>query len=229
MKISILTLFPEIFKPLIHFSIIKKAIDNNLLQLEIVNIRDFSVDKHKSVDDHPYGGGVGMIMRVDIIDKALEKTKSKLKSKTVLLDPRGSLFNSLHAESFAGLNHLILVCGHYEGVDERVLDLVDETVSVGDYILSGGEIPAMLLIDAVTRLIPGVLKKEATREESFKKTEIAGKTVSLLSFPQYTKPRLYKTKAVPEILLSGDHKKIKIWREKHSFHLTAQKRPDLLK
>lgn len=232
MKITILSLFPQIFDYLLHYSILQKAQSKKLLQLEFIDIRKFSSDKYSSVDGHPYGGGLGMIMRVDTIDKSIAYAKNrspktpnqKLRRKVVLLDPRGNILNQKKAWQYSRLDHLIIICGHYEGVDERVLSLVDETVSVGDYILTGGEIPAMIITDAVTRLIPGVLKnKLAVTDESFDPKS------SLLSYPQYTEPRLYKKMPVPPILLSGNHNKIKIWREHQALKTTKNKRPDLLR
>ena len=224
MKITILTLFPEIFRDILNYSILKRAQQKRLVEFALVNIRDFAQDKHKSVDDHPYGGGVGMIMRVDIIAKAILSVKSSFhgKEKIVLLDPRGKLFNQSRARIFSKLDHLVLICGHYEGVDERVLSLVDEVISLGDFVLTGGEIPSLAIIEATARLIPGVLtKKEATIDESF--------TKSLLSYPQYTRPRDYKNLKVPSILLSGNHKKILSWRQSQARYITKSLRPDLLK
>lgn len=218
MTITILTLFPEILIGPFDHSIIKRAIDKKILTLKIVNIRDFGIKPHKTVDDRPYGGGVGMVMRVDVIDKAIQNVKCH--EKVVLLDPKGKLFSQQIARRFSRLDHLILVCGHYEGVDERVRKLVDETVSVGDYVLTGGEIPAMVVVDAVSRLLPGVIaKKEATKFESF--------TKNLLEYPQYTRPPVYRGIAVPKILLSGDHKKIDEWRKKQAILRTKKLRPDL--
>jgi len=205
MKIDILTLFPEMFEPL-DYSIVKRAKERELVKINLVNLRDFSTDKYKSVDDHPYGGGAGMIMRIDIIDKAIEKVKTE-NCKVVLLDAGGKKFNQKIANDFSNEKHLILICGHYEGVDHRVAEhLCDEIISVGDYVLSGGELPAMTVVDSVVRLIPGVLgNSESLVEESFNDNEI--------EYPQYTRPEEYRGWKVPDILLSGDHKKIKKWRE----------------
>ncbi|MBI5452088.1 tRNA (guanosine(37)-N1)-methyltransferase TrmD [Candidatus Gottesmanbacteria bacterium] len=228
MTISILTLFPEIFTPIFSSSIIGRAQKKGLVDIRYVNIRDFSTDKHHSVDDKPYGGGVGMILRVDVVEKAIEKAKAvkthrmvatsdvdsseveELRSgyteKVILLDPKGKQFNQSKARSFAKLDHLILVCGHYEGIDARIANFVDEVVSIGKYVLTGGEIPAMVVTDAVTRLTPGVLsKKEATLYESYSKG-------NLLEYPQYTRPENYKGYQVPKVLLSGNHKKIGEWQ-----------------
>lgn len=213
MTITILTLFPEMFHGPFDSSIISRAQEKGVVTIDLVNIRDFSSDAYKAVDDHPYGGGTGMIMRVDVIDRALESLKSKvksLKSKIILLDPRGTQYTEKKARELSALDHIILICGHYEGVDERVGSLVDERISVGPYVLTGGELPAMIIADSVIRLIPGVLaKNDATLNESFSKT-------MKFEYPQYTKPRTYKKLSVPEILLSGDHKKIETWRTDNS-------------
>lgn len=215
MRITILTLFPEMFHGPFDRSIISRAEKKGLVAIHFVNIRDFATDAYKTVDDHPYGGGTGMIMRVDIIDRAIEKAKCKMlnaKCKTILLDPRGTPYSEKKARELSKLDHLILICGHYEGVDERVGSLVDERISIGPYVLTGGELPAMIIADSVTRLIPGVLAKaDATLNESFSKT-------MKHEHPQYTKPRTYKKLSVPEILLSGDHKKIQTWRIDNASH-----------
>lgn len=206
MKITILTLFPEMFTGPFDYSIVKRAVDKKIVSIDIVNIRDFATDKHKSVDDHPYGGGVGMIVRVDVVDRAINAVKSE-KSTIILLDPGGIPYSQSTARNLATKNHLILVCGHYEGVDQRIRKLVDMELSIGRYILTGGEIPAMVVTDSVVRLIPGVLKKEvATKLESFSREGI-------LEYPQYTKPQTYRGMGVPEILRSGDHKNIATWRD----------------
>jgi len=224
MKIDILTIFPEMFKGPFAESIIKRAVDNNLVKIKIHNLRKWSKDKHQSVDDRPYGGGKGMVMMVEPIAKALKTLKPKLeiKSKTILLSPRGRIFNQTKARELSSLSHLILICGHYEGVDERVSKLVDEEISIGDYILTGGEIPAMVIADAVARLIPGVLEKEATEKESFTNPK-------LLEAPQYTRPELYKKWRTPKVLLSGNPKLINEWRQKEALKKTKKMRPDLLK
>ncbi len=208
MKFTILTLFPEMFGGPFDHSIVKRAKKKSIATIDFVNIRDFSTDKYKSVDDHPYGGGVGMIMRVDIIDRALENAKCKMQSakcKTILLDPRGKVYTQKKAREYAKLDHIVLICGHYEGIDGRVRELADESISIGDYVLTGGEIAAMVIVDSVVRLLPGVLKEEATQTESFTKQ-------GTLEFPQYTRPKKYKGMKAPDILLSGDHKKIAEWR-----------------
>lgn len=209
MKISILTLFPEMFQGPLDYSIVKRAKEKGLVTINLVNIRDFASDSYKTVDDHPYGGGTGMIMKVDVIDRALQQTinnKQKTTTKIILLDPRGTPYTQTKARELSKLDKLILVCGHYEGVDERVGSLIDERISIGSYILTGGELGAMIIADSVIRLIPGVLSKsDAIKNESFSET-------MKLEHPQYTKPRTYKKHSVPSVLLSGDHKKIHRWR-----------------
>jgi tRNA (guanine37-N1)-methyltransferase len=224
MKISILTLFPEMFSGPFDHSIIKNSIKKKFVSVNFVNIRDFGIGRHKVVDDKPYGGGHGMVLRVDVLAEAIKKTKdkklSKKEEKVILLDAHGATFNQKMALKLVNLKHLILVCGHYEGVDERAKKYIDEKISIGDFVVTGGEIPAMLITDAVTRLIKGVLKEGVTSNESFSE---------LLEYPQYTKPNTYKNDSVPEILLSGDHEKIKSWRDKTSLAITTKLRPDLLR
>lgn len=227
-RISILTLFPDVIRVFASLSILKRAITKGLVTVEAINIRDFATDRYKSVDDHPYGGGQGMIMRVDVIDHALTSVKSRLaptnRVKTVLLSPQGERYSQRVAKSFTENDHLILICGHYEGIDDRVRFLVDQEISIGDYILTGGELPALVIADSVIRLIPGVLANtKATQDESFSGNP------PILEYPQYTRPEIYRNKKVPAILLSGDHKKIKEWREKEAFKKTRKRRPDLLK
>ena len=224
MKISILTLFPEMFQGPFDHSIVKNAKEKKLISIDLVNIRNFGIGKHKIVDDKPYGGGHGMILRVDVLEKTINSARNKnLKSneeKIILLSPRGKTFNQKKAIKLSNLKHLILICGHYEGVDERTKEFIDEELSIGDFIVTGGEIPAMLITDAIVRLISSVLKEGVTADESFS---------SLLEYPQYTKPNIYKKLNVPEILLSGNHEKIKEWRNKESLEITTRLRPDLLK
>jgi tRNA (guanine37-N1)-methyltransferase len=210
-QITILTLFPQIFDVVFNHSILGRAQQKGLVTLRCIDIRDFAKDKHKSVDDKPYGGGVGMIMKVDIVAKAIEfarmKNIAKNKERVVLLDPRGEFFSQKIAQKFSKLEHLILVCGHYEGVDERIKHFVDSSLSIGKYILTGGEIPAMIVTDSIVRLIPNVLThKEATLNESY----TIGNT---LEEPQYTRPPVFGKYKVPKILLSGNHKKISDWKE----------------
>ncbi len=226
MHITVLTLFPDMFRGPLTESIVKRAQNQKIVTLNFINIRDFAQDKHKSVDDHPFGGGAGMILRVDVMDRAIQNAKRQMpsaKSKTILLDAGGKQYSQKKAKELSAIAHLILLCGHYEGVDERIKNLVDEEISIGDYILTGGEIPAMVLIDSIVRLLPGTLKKEGvTTNESF-----SGKT-SLLEHPQYTQPKTYKGKSVPNILLSGHHANIEKWKLQESLKRTKLRRKDLL-
>ena len=220
MKFDILTLFPEMFEG-IKQSIIGKAIEKNLVEINLVNIRDFSKDKHKKVDDTPYGGGAGMVMRPDVVYDAYSSVKSD-NAKVIYLSPKGKTLNQEKVKELSGENHIILLCGHYEGIDQRVLDeIVDEEISIGDYVLTGGEIPAMVVIDSVSRYVDGVITKESVEEESFSN--------GLLEYPQYTRPEIFLDKRVPEVLLSGHHENIKKWREEQSLEITRRNRPDLLK
>ncbi|HUQ85411.1 MAG TPA: tRNA (guanosine(37)-N1)-methyltransferase TrmD [Candidatus Limnocylindrales bacterium] len=226
MKITILTLFPEMFKGPFEQSIIKNAIDKKLVEITYVNIRDSGIGKHKIIDDTEYGGGIGMVMKVDVLHNAIESVRTgENNEEVVLLSATGETYNQKIAKSFSKLNHLILICGHYEGVDERIKKYINMEVSIGDFVLTGGEIPVMLITDSVSRLITGVLPKGATEDESF--SEINNKI--LLEYPHYTKPRIFKNKHVPDILLSGNHPEIKKWREKKAIEVTNSLRPDLLK
>lgn len=206
MTFDIITLFPEMFTGPFDQSILRRAQDKSLIKINLHNLRDWAVDDRGSVDDRPYGGGVGMIMRIEPVFNALKEIN---KHPVILLDPRGEKFSQAKAREYAKLENMVLICGHYEGIDERVREhLVDETISIGNYVLTGGEIPAMVITDAVSRLIPGVLEKEeATRIESFSEENI-------LEFPQYTRPEEFNGWKVPEVLLSGNHAEIKKWREK---------------
>ena len=193
MKIDILTLFPEMFEPLKQ-SILGRAIENNLIEINLINIRDFSKDKHKKVDDTPYGGGAGMVIRADVVYDAFKSLKYT-NAKTIFLSPQGSTLNQNKVQELSNEEHLILLCGHYEGIDQRVLDeIVDEEISIGDYVLTGGELPAMVLVDAVSRYVDGVINKESVEEESFSN--------GLLEYPQYTRPEIFLNKQVPEVLKS---------------------------
>ena len=193
MKIDILTLFPEMFEPLKQ-SILGRAIENNLIEINLINIRDFSKDKHKKVDDTPYGGGAGMVIRADVVYDAF-KSLNPTNAKTIFLSPQGSTLNQNKVQELSKEDHLILLCGHYEGIDQRVLDeIVDEEISIGDYVLTGGELPAMVLVDAVSRYVDGVISKESVEEESFSN--------GLLEYPQYTRPEIFLSKQVPEVLKS---------------------------
>lgn len=229
MKISIVTLFPEMFAGPFDHSIIKRAQEKGLVEITYINIRDFGEGKHKMVDDTPYGGGVGMVMKVDVIHRAIQKAKGKEqreKSKVVLMSASGKTFTQQTAQDYTTLDHLILICGHYEGIDDRIKYFIDEEISIGDFIMTGGEIPAMAIADAVTRLIPNVLPEGATENESFSLTDDAGK---LLEYPHYTKPQEYEGYAVPEVLLQGNHKKIDHWKREQAKEKTKKVRPELLK
>lgn len=215
-----MTLFPGMFPSVMDASMMARAQEKGLVSWGCVNPRDFTTDKHHKVDDRPFGGGPGMLMMAEPLEKAIKSVKKK-DSKVIFLSPQGKTFDNKAAKRFSREEHLILVCGHYEGVDERVSELFDEEISVGDYVLTGGELPSMLVADAVARLVPGVLKKEdAAVSESF--------TGGLLDFPQYTRPRVWKGREVPEVLFSGDHAKIAQWRQEAARKATKRKRPDLL-
>ena len=219
MKFDILTLFPEMFEP-VKQSIIGKAVEKGLLDINLINIRDFSKDKHKKVDDTTYGGGAGMLMRPDVVYDAFKSVESD-NCKVIYLSPKGKVLSQKKVEELSKEEHLILLCGHYEGIDQRVLDkIVDEEISIGDYVLTGGEIPAMVLIDSVSRYIDGVITDESTSEESFSE--------GLLEYPQYTRPEEFLGEKVPEVLKSGHHENIRKWRRKESLKETFLKRPELL-
>lgn len=222
MKISIITLFPEVFNPILNSSILKRAQAKKKVSFELINLRDFGEGRHKVVDDRPYGGGAGMILKADILAKAISKLKTQ-NSKLILMSASGKPYKQNDARRLSKLDHLIIICGHYEGVDQRFIEnYVDEEVSIGDYVLTGGEIPAMVIVDSVVRLIPGVLKKEeATEEESF--------SAGLLEYPHYTRPEVFEGKKVPKVLLSGNHGAIAKWRSEKSLQKTKKIRPDLLK
>ena len=220
MKFDVLTLFPEMFE-ILNQSIIGKAIEKNLIDIHLINIRDFSKDKHKKVDDTPYGGGAGMIMKPDVVYDAYQSVKDE-NAKVIYMSPQGKPLNQKKVEELSKENHLIILCGHYEGIDQRVLDkIVDEEISIGDYVLTGGEIPAMVLIDSVSRYVKGVLKEDSIKEESFSN--------GLLEYPQYTRPEVFEGMKVPEVLLSGHHENIEKWRKEKSLEMTKKKRPDILK
>lgn len=219
MKIDILTLFPGMFTGFLNESIVKRAIEKKLVEINIINFREFSHLNNSQVDDTPYGGGAGMVLMVEPIVEAIESCKTK-KSKVILMSPQGKTYKETKAHELKKESHLILVCGHYEGFDERILNFVDEEISIGDYILTGGEIPAMAVVDSVVRLLDGVIKKESYLEESF--------TNNLLDYPTYTKPQEFRGLKVPDVLLSGDHVKIKEWRVEAQRKKTEEKRKDLL-
>jgi tRNA (guanine37-N1)-methyltransferase len=223
MIFDILTIFPEIFRSPLSESLIKKALDKGILQVRIWNLRDFTEDKHRTTDDYPYGGGVGMVMKADPILRALEEIKSKNpEARTVLLSPQGERFHQGLARELSRQKQWILICGRYEGLDERVrLGAVDREISIGDYVLNGGEIPALVFMEVVSRYVPGFLGSEqSVEEESF--------SDGLLEYPQYTRPPVFRGMEVPEVLLSGNHAEIKRWRRRESLKRTYLRRPDLL-
>lgn len=220
MKFDILTLFPEMFDSL-NYSILKKAKNNNLIEINTINMRNFSKNKHGQVDDTPYGGGAGMVIKPDIVYDSY-KSVNKPGSKVIYLTPQGKVLTQKKVEQLAKFEHIILISGHYEGIDQRVIDEINpEEISIGNYILTGGELPAMVLIDSVARYIPNVIKEESIKDESFSES-------NLLEYPQYTKPETFLNRNVPEILLSGHHKNIDDWRKKQSIINTYKKRPELL-
>lgn len=227
MTFSIITLFPEMFESVFNYSILKRAQEKNTIKINLVNLRDFGLGNHKAVDDRPYGGGIGMILKVDVLYEAIQKTKiEKTNELVILLDPKGEKFSQTRAEDFSKIDHLILICGHYEGVDGRIKNFIDGEISIGDFILSGGEIPAMAIVESVARLVTGVLSKsDATAFESF--SEVEGERI--LENPQYTRPEDFRSYKVPTILLSGNEKKIKEFRKEESLAETKKKRSDLLK
>ena len=211
MKFNIITLFPEMFTGPLTESIIKRAQANGLIEINLSQLRDFADDKHSTVDDTPYGGGKGMVLKVDVLDKAISSARSKYrKTRVALLSPRGRTYNQDIAKELSEEESLTLVCGRYEGFDERVYNLVDDVISIGNYVLTGGEIPAMAIIDSVSRLLPGVIIEESFINESFMAKDESGKY--LLEYPQYTRPLDYKGEKVPDVLLSGNHAEIEKWR-----------------
>ncbi len=247
MKITVITLFPEMVRGVVDSSIIRRAQDKGLVTIDVVNLRDYATDNYKTVDDKPYGGGAGMVLRADIISSALTAVKSP-DSKTLLTSAKGTVWNQKKARDYSAEKHIIILAAHYEGVDERVLEQVDEEISIGDFVMTGGEIAAAAIIDSVVRLIPGVLKKdEATDIESFKMYRVSdveravghhtildtlkskGITeVPLLEYPHYTRPEVVNGRTVPDVLLSGNHADIELWRLRESFRQTVEKRPDIL-
>ncbi len=220
MKINILTLFPEMFKPVLWGSILGRAADKGILEINLVNIRDFSVDKHHKADDYPFGGGAGMVMLPDPVFRAMEWINGKT-SKNIYMSPRGKIIDKDKIQELSETDEITILCGHYEGVDQRIIDYWNmEELSIGDYVLTGGELPAMVLIDSVARFIPDVLSgMESAAEESVYS--------GLLEYPQYTKPREYENMTVPEVLVSGNHKLIALWKFEKSLELTKERRPDL--
>ena len=226
MNFYIMTLFPEMVMDGLNTSIIGRAVKNELLSIEALNIRDYAFNKHHSVDDYPYGGGAGMLMQAEPVyqcyEALTEKIKQKKRARVIYLSPQGQTFNQTMAEEFAQEEDLVFLCGHYEGIDERVLEeIVTDYVSIGDYVLTGGELPAMIMIDCISRLVPGVLHNDVSAEfESFQD--------NLLEYPQYSRPEVWHDKKVPEVLMSGHHANIEKWRREQSVIRTAKNRPDLL-
>ena len=224
MKFHVLTLFPEMIEQGFHSSITGRAMEKGLLQLDAVNIRDYAVNKHMRVDDYPYGGGAGMVMQAEPVYRCYEAVKEKIGRdvRVIYLTPQGRVFNQKMAEEFAAEEDLIFLCGHYEGIDERVLEeIVTDPVSIGDYVLTGGELPSLVMMDAISRLVPGVLGNDMSAVgESF--------ADSLLEYPQYSRPAVWRDKEVPEVLLSGHHANVDAWRREQSVIRTAKWRPDLL-
>lgn len=229
MQIDIITLFPDMFTGPLTMSILKRAQENGSVTINLHQLRDHAIDKHGTVDDTPYGGGAGMVLRVDVIDKALASVIDKGKAKfgpnakpfTLLMTPQGRVFNQNSARQLSECEWLILICGHYEGFDERVRTLVDQEISIGDFVLTGGELPAMVITDAVTRLLPGAIGKEASHQEESHEN-------GLLEYPHYTRPDTYKGMPVPEILKSGNHAAIQNWRKAQSIEKTKKQRPDMM-
>ena len=224
MQFDVLTLFPEMFD-ILNESIIGRAKEKGLINVNLINIRDFSKNKHKKVDDTPYGGGAGMVIQPDVVYDAyksiIKNDEESEKTRVIYMSPQGKKLNQQKVEELSKQEHLILLCGHYEGIDQRVLDtIVDEEISIGDYVLTGGELPAMVLIDSVSRYVEGVLKDGSTTEESFSQ--------GLLEYPQYTRPEVFEGQQVPEVLRSGNHQMIDKWRREQSLKKTLEKRPDLL-
>jgi len=226
MLIDIITLFPEMFAGVFGESIIKRAVEKNILEIRFTQLRDFAFNKHRQVDDSPFGGGAGMVLKPEPVYLAvrdvLARSDEKISRKIIITDPGGKVFTQAKAKELAALDQIIFVCGHYEGFDARIYDLADELISIGDYVLTGGELPAMVIVDAVARMLPNVLgSAESAETDSF--------FDGILGWPQYTRPRDFEGKVVPEVLLSGHHAQIKKWREEQALNLTRKRRPDLIK
>lgn len=219
MKIDILSLFPHMFEGFLEESIIKRAIENGHIEINVINFRDYTPLNNGQVDDTIYGGGPGMLLRCEPIFECLDKIKTE-ESKVFIMAPEGQIFDQKRAKELSKLKHIILICGHYEGFDERIKSLADGLISLGDFVLTGGEIPAMAITDAITRLLPGVINEESLESEAFED--------KLLDYPSYTKPREYRGLKVPDVLLSGDHAKIMAWRDEMRKTITKEKRPDLM-
>ena len=222
-EIDIITLFPEMFTPLEN-SIIKRAVDNEILKIRLTQLRDFAFDRHRQVDDSPFGGGSGMVLKPEPMFRAVRhvlQNSAKTSRRIIITDPSGKTFTQAKAKELAEIDWLIFICGHYEGFDARIYELADERISIGDYVLTGGELPAMVIVDAVARMLPDVLgAADSAETDSF--------FDGMLSFPQYTRPRDFEGRSVPEVLLSGNHAEIKKWRQQQSLELTRKFRPDLL-
>ena len=219
MKIDILTLFPNMFDGVFQESIIKRAIDDGKIEINLINFRNYTEDVHNKVDDTPFGGGAGMVLACQPIFDCVEAIRGD-DSTVILLTPDGEVYNQKIAADLSNSKHLILICGHYEGFDERIRSICDREISIGDYVLTGGEVPAMVLVDSITRLLPGVITEESHLNDSFQD--------NLLDYPTYTKPRVFRGMEVPEVLISGDHKKIDEWRREEALKKTEIRRPDLL-
>ncbi len=221
MKIDILTLFPEMFTPLTE-SIIGRAKNAGKIEINVHDIRNYSLDKHKRCDDYPFGGGAGMVMTPQPIASAIEAVDSEHKARRIYMSPKGKTLNQSMVSTLISYEHIVLLCGHYEGIDERIIELyIDEEMSIGDYVLTGGELPAMVVTDCLARYVDGVINSESLSEESF--------TGGLLEYPQYTRPQEFKGLKVPDVLISGNHGEVKKWRKQESEKLTKLKRPDLIK
>lgn len=226
MLIDIITLFPEMFGGVFGESIIKRAVEKNILEIRFTQLRDFAFDKHRQVDDSPFGGGAGMVLKPEPVYRAvrdvLSKSDENIPRKIIITDPSGEVFTQDKAKELAKLEQIVFICGHYEGFDARIYDLADELISIGDYVLTGGELPAMVIVDAVARMLPNVLgSAESAATDSF--------FDGMLGYPQYTRPREFEGKVVPDVLLSGNHAEIKKWRETQALNITRTRRPDLIK
>ncbi len=222
MRIDVLTLFPEMIQPVISQSIIGRAIMEKKLTVNVIDFRAYSTDKHRKVDDYPYGGGAGMVLKVEPVVRALRAIDHHESALKLLMTPQGKRYEQSDAKRFSASSHVIILCGHYEGFDERIREYFDEEISIGDFVMTGGEVAALAVIDSTIRLIPGILNKQASYEEdSF--------TDGLLEYPHYTRPREFEGKAVPEVLLSGDHAAIRAWRDMQAHKRTSTRRPDLYK
>lgn len=219
-RFDILTLFPEMIEGMLNQSILKRAIEKKIIEVNIINFRDFSTNKHSTVDDYAYGGGAGMLISVEPIHLAMKTIPNIDKAYKILTSPSGNVYNQNRAEKLSKLDHIVIICGHYEGIDNRILDYIDEEISIGDYVLTGGEIPACAIIDSIARLVPGVISDESIIGESF--------TMGLLEYPQYTRPYEYDGKKVPDVLVSGHHANIKKWQRYQSLKKTYEVRPELL-